>query len=111
MTPPPSAHNAARARTLAAARSLRYGIVTYDAIDYCCAVAVEGEGYELTDAGQNKVQRLRASIEKCLLAERPRTGATVLYEGRAYEIELVGGDNVGDPHWSVTAIRTPGGDR
>jgi len=110
MTPPRAAYDAARARTLTACTALAYGLITYDDIIYEAAVSLDGEGYNLTDMGQRIEQRLRFTIAKCLLADRPRRGATVYYEERAYEIELVGGDHAGDAGWSATAFRTPGAD-
>jgi hypothetical protein len=108
MNPPRSAYDAARARTLRADMALRPGVVTYDGADYCCAVSVEGEGYDLTDMGQRSTQRISVSFSKCDLRERPRRGAVLVYAGMRWEVELVGGDSEGDPQWSVTGLRLPG---
>jgi len=110
MTPPRSAHYAARLRTVAGVEALTYGLLTYDGDEYECAVSLEAEGYEYTDRGKNKTQRLRANIRKTLLPTKPVDGKMVIYEGRAYEIELVNGDHIEIPDWEVTAFRVPGGD-
>ena len=110
MTPPRCAHYAARLRTLAGIESLTYGIITYDGEQYECAVSLEGEGYELSDLGQKLQQRLRACIRKTCLTTEPVRGKMVIYEGRAYEIELVAGQHGEIPDWEVTAFRVPGAD-
>jgi hypothetical protein len=110
MTPPRSAHYAARLRTLAGVCSLIYGEVEYDGQWYAGAVSLEAEGYEYTDRGKNKTQRIRASIPKALLATKPVDGRMIHYEGRAYEIELVNGDHSEIPDWEITAFRVPGAD-
>lgn len=108
MFPPPSAHRAARHRTLAAITSLRHGQVQIGGDWYEAAVSPEGEGYDLTDQGQRVTQRIRVAIAKRILLDRPRRGQVLRYDGAAYEVELVSGDAVGDPHWGVVAFRTPG---
>lgn len=110
MTPSRAVHYAARLRTLAGVEALTYGLLTYDGVEYECAVSLEGEGYEITDQGQRLQQRLRACIRKTDLATEPVRGKMVIYENRAYEIELVAGQHVGLPDWEVTAFRVPGGD-
>lgn len=110
MNPPRAAYDAARRRTLSAVTALRYGVVTYDDVTYEAAVSVEGEGYDILDQGHRSTQRIKVTIAKRLLHTRPRKGATILHEGKAYEIDLVSGDNEGDPGWSFTAFRTPGAD-
>lgn len=111
MNPPPSALAAARARTLSAVTALREGWVEFRGGEYRAAVSLEGERYELTDSGQRTVQRATVQFAKLDLDERPRRGELLRVDGRAYEVELVSGDNEGDPHWGVVAIRVPGGDR
>ena len=110
MTPPRSAHYAARLRTLAGVEAMTWGEITYDGVIYDAAVSLEAEGYEYTDRGKNKTQRIRASIRKSLLATKPLDGKIIHYDGRAYEIELVNGDHLELPDWEVTAFRVPGAD-
>lgn len=110
MTPPRSAHRAARLRTLTGIESLTPGCLTYDGVEYQCAVSLEGEGYEMSDLGQKLSQRLRACIRKTRLPAVPVRGKMVHYEGRAYEIELVSGHHAEIPDWEITAFRVPGAD-
>ena len=110
MTPSRAVHYAARLRTLTGVEALTYGVITYLGTEYECAVSLEGEGYEISDQGQRLQQRLRACIRKTCLETEPVRGKMVTYEGRAYEIELVGGQHLGLPDWEVTAFRVPGGD-
>jgi hypothetical protein len=110
MIPPRSAFLAARSRTVTAVTGMNYGALTYDSVEYEAAISIDGEGYELGDMGTKVVQRLRASIRKCLLDARPVRGKMVFCEGLAFEIELVAGDGEGIPDWEITAFRVPGAD-
>lgn len=110
MTPSRAVHYAARLRTLAGVEALTYGVITYDGSEYECSVSLEGEGYEISDMGQRLQQRLRACIRKTLLETEPVRGKMVVYDGRAYEIELVAGQHAEVPDWEVTAFRVPGAD-
>lgn len=110
MTPSSSAYRAARNRVMTAIESLTPGCITYDGVEYQCAVSLEGEGYEMSDLGQKLSQRLRACVRKTRLAAVPVRGKMVLYEGRAYEIELVAGHHAELPDWEITAFRVPGAD-
>lgn len=89
---------------------MNYGLITYLENEYEAAVSVDGEGYELGDLGTKVTQRLRASIKKHLLADRPVRGKMVYFEGLAFEIELIAGDGEGIPDWEITAFRVPGAD-
>jgi len=95
---------------MTALESLTPGCLTYDGVEYQCAVSLEGEGYEMSDLGQKLSQRLRACIRKIRLSTAPVRGKMVLYEGRAYEIELVSGHHAELPDWELTAFRVPGAD-
>ena len=108
MNPPRSAYDAARRRTMEATKSLRWGIVSYNGADYCCAVSLDNEGYEITDRGPNVTHRIRVTFAKRELPTRPVKGKSVTYLGMVFEIELIGGDMDGDPGWVVSAFRTPG---
>ena len=110
MTPSRAVHYAARLRTLTGVEALTYGVITYDGAEYECAVSLEGEGYEISDMGQRLQQRLRACIRKTALETEPVRGKMVVYDGRAYEIELVGGQSSEIPDYEITAFRVPGGD-
>lgn len=110
MTPSFKAYVAARARVMTAIESLTPGCLTYDGQEYQCAVSLEGESYEMSDLGQKLSQRLRACIPKARLPGEPVRGKMVLYEGRAYEIELVSGHHAELPDWEITAFRVPGAD-
>ena len=110
MTPPRSAFLAARSRTVCGVTALNFGLITYLERAYQAAVSVDGEGYELGDLGTKVTQRLRASIQKCLMPERPVRGKMVYFEMMAFEIELVAGDGEGIPDWEITAFRVPGAD-
>lgn len=108
--PPRSVYDAARSRTFESARALRWGRVTIGTMVYDAAVSLDGEGYELTEMGAKTVQRIKASFSKREMPTRPAKGAKMLYEGMAFEIDLVGGDMPGDPSWSVTGFRIRGAD-
>jgi hypothetical protein len=110
MTPPRSAYRAARERTLIAVTAMAEGLVEIGGVEYRAAVSLDSEGYDQTDQGTRVVQRLRASVAKALLLDRPRRGMQVRCGGRGYEVELVSGDDPADPHWGVVAFRTPGAD-
>jgi hypothetical protein len=110
MTPPRRSYLDARARTMVAVVAVAEGVVEIGGRDYRAAVTLDSEGYDQGDLGTRVVQRLRVSVSKRDLLDRPRRGMQVRCEGLAYEVELVSGDAPGDPHWGLVAFRTPGAD-
>jgi len=70
-----------------------------------CGVTVGPREVELEKGGVATLQALTASVSKSDLADRPKRGVAVVYNGATYEIYNVAGDNA--TRWLLHAATFP----
>lgn len=110
-TPSQADFQAARLRHQAAIGALQPVTLTLGGADYKAAGNISGEGYQIGAGGAMEIaQQAVFYLAKAVHPARPTRGAMVEANGLRFTVDLIGGDNPVDEHWSLRCSRAPGGE-
>lgn len=111
MTPSRADYADARLRHLAATGEMVPVVITIGGVDYEAAGSVSGEGYAIGPGGAMEIaQQAVFHLAKARHPARPTRGAVVQVGTQRFTVDLIGGDNLYDRHWSLRCSRVPGGE-
>lgn len=110
-TPTAADYRDARERHLAATGAMVPLTVTLGGIDYPASGSISPEGFAIGPGGAMEIaQQASFHLAKADHPARPTRGAMLEVGGLRFTVDLIGGDNGYDRHWSLRCSRAPGGE-
>lgn len=111
MTPSAADYSAARLRHLTATGAFVPVTITIGGVDYAGSGNISPEGYAIGAGGAMEIaQQAMFFLAKADYPTRPARGLMIEVNDLRFTVDLIGGDNEFDQHWSLRASRAPGGE-
>lgn len=105
MNPPRKVIEQSLRRMQSSHEALQYGEIEIAGTVYRAAVDVGAEEWELAESGPRLVQRLKATVDKCVLDTAPKQGDKVKVGTNVFRVTMIAGFNEMDQSWEIDGMR------